>query len=95
MLNLRKGKKIYFITGVTVTKVNTEFNKLHQLIFLEKFKSCLPSKIKTHLDEKRAEDLHQATIWADDYTYHTPYPSYFVQCGKLYRPHWAIPQEVP
>ena len=51
----------------TATEVNTEFIKLRQLMLLEEFKSCLPSEIKTHLDERRAEDLRQAAIWADDY----------------------------
>ena len=41
--------------------------KLRQLMLLEEFKSCLPSEIKTHLDERRAEDLHQAAVWTEDY----------------------------
>ena len=36
-------------------------------MFLEGFKNCLPSDIKTHLDERKTEDLYQAAIWADDY----------------------------
>lgn len=36
-------------------------------MLLEEFKGCLSAEIKTHLDEKKAEDLHQAAIWADDY----------------------------
>ena len=48
-------------------EVNAEFNKLRQLMLLEDFKSCLPSGIKTHLDEQKAY-LYQAAVWADDYT---------------------------
>ena len=36
-------------------------------MLLEEFKGCLSVEIKIHLDERKAEDLHQATIWADDY----------------------------
>ena len=36
-------------------------------MLLEDFKSCLPSEIKTHLDEQKA-DLHQSAVWEDDYT---------------------------
>ena len=62
-----RTKENLFDRWCTATEVNTEFNKLRQLMLLEEFKSCLPSDIKTHLDERRAEDLHQAAIWADDY----------------------------
>jgi len=36
-------------------------------MLLEEFKNCLPSDIKTHLDERKANDLSQAAVWADDY----------------------------
>ena len=62
-----RTKENLFDRWCTATEVNTEFIKLRQLMLLEEFKSCLPSEIKTHLDERRAEDLRQAAIWADDY----------------------------
>ena len=49
--------------------IGREFVKLRQLMLLEEFKGCLPAEIKTHLDERKVEDLHQATIWADDYAF--------------------------
>ena len=57
-------KENLFHRWCTVTEVNSEFNKL---MLLEESQSYLPSEIKTHLDERRAEDLHQAAILADDY----------------------------
>ena len=36
-------------------------------MLLEEFKNCLPLDIKTHLDERKADDLHQAAFWVDDY----------------------------
>ena len=63
MLNLCEQRKIFLIIGV-LPVVNTGSNKLHQLMLLEEFKSCcLPSEIKKHLDEQRAEYLHQAATY--------------------------------
>lgn len=36
-------------------------------MLLKEFKGCLQAEITTHLDKRKAEDLHQAAIWADDY----------------------------
>ena len=60
-------KENFFNRWCTAKDVNGEFNKLRQLMLLEEFKNCLPTEIKTHLDEQKAEDLHQAAVWADDY----------------------------
>ena len=35
---------------------------------IEEFKSCLPTHIKTYLDECNAEGLHQAAVLAEDYS---------------------------
>jgi len=38
------------------------------LMLLEEFKNCcLPSDITTHLHEMKADDLHQAATWVEDY----------------------------
>jgi len=34
---------------------------------MEEFKNCLPSEIKTHLDEQKIDSLYQAAVHADDY----------------------------
>ena len=44
-----------------------DFGKLRQLILVEEFKSCLPSNIKTYVDEQKADSLQKATVLADDY----------------------------
>ena len=36
-------------------------------MLMEGFKNCLPSDIKTYLDEQRIDTLHQAATHADDY----------------------------
>jgi len=60
--NLLGPTKTFLITGAVL-----RMSKLHQLMLLEEFKNCLPSSITTHLDERKADDLHQAAIWTDDY----------------------------
>ena len=49
-------------------EVNHDFNKFRQLILLEEFKSCVSAHIKTYLDERNAESLHQAAVLAEDYS---------------------------
>ena len=34
---------------------------------MEEFKNCVPSKVRTYLDEKKADTLSQAAKLADDY----------------------------
>ena len=48
-------------------EINGNFEKLRQLILLEEFKDCLPTDIKTYLDEQKVDNLHQAATRADDY----------------------------
>jgi len=62
-----RSKENLFDCWCSSKDVNQEFTKLHQLMLLEEFKNCLPSDLATHLDERKADDLHQAAIWADDY----------------------------
>ena len=37
------------------------------MILVEEFKDCLPTKIKTYLDEQKVDSLHQTATRADDY----------------------------
>ena len=60
-------KENLFDRWCTAADIGREFVKLCQLMLLEEFKGCLPAEIKTHLDERKVEDLHQAAVWADDY----------------------------
>ena len=57
-----RSKENLFDRWCSSKDVNQEFPKLRQLTLLEEFKNCLPSDIKTHLDERKADDLHQAAI---------------------------------
>ena len=36
-------------------------------MILEEFKGCLPTEIKTYLDEQKVDNLHQAATQANDY----------------------------
>ena len=47
--------------------IENNFEKLRQLILVEEFKNCVPSEVRTYLDEKKADTLSQAAILADDY----------------------------
>ena len=51
----------------TLQQVGNSFNKLKKLILLEEFKSCVPVKVKTYLEEQKVDELQRATILADDY----------------------------
>jgi len=63
-----REKEVQFDRWCASKEVNLDFNKLRQLILLEEFKSCLPPHIKTYLDERNAESLHQAAVLAEDYS---------------------------
>ena len=42
------------------------FEKLKQLILLEEFKSYVPVKVKTYLEEQKVNELQRAATLADD-----------------------------
>ena len=48
-------------------EINQDYMQLHQLMLIEEFKNCLPTDIKTYIDEQKIENLHQAATLADDY----------------------------
>ena len=48
-------------------EVAKDIEKLHQLVLVEEFKGCVLSNIKTHIDEKKTDNLQQAAVLADDY----------------------------
>jgi len=51
-----------------------EQKDFRQLVLMEEFKNCLPTNIKTYLDEQKIDTLHQAATRADDYALtHKPY----------------------
>lgn len=58
-----------------------DFDKLRDLILLEDFRDCLPSKIATYINEQNVADVSKAAVLADEYvlthreTFEKSYPS--------------------
>ena len=48
-------------------KMDSDREKLRQLMLVEEFKRCINSDIKSFLDEKQVETLEAAARFADDY----------------------------
>ena len=67
-IEFARDKEALFDRWCTSKEVAKDFEKLRQLILLEEFKSCLPSNIKTYVDEQMADSLQQAAVLADDYS---------------------------
>ena len=61
------SKETLFDRWCTSKEVN-DFGRLRQLVLLEEFKSCLPVEIQTYLDKQKVDTLHQAAVWANDYS---------------------------
>ena len=53
-------KQTLFDQWCSSKEINGDFEKLWQLILVEEFKDCLPTEIKTYLDEQKVDNLHQA-----------------------------------
>ena len=47
--------------------IKNNHEKLRQIILVEEFKKCVPSKVRTYLDEKKTDTLSQAAKLADNY----------------------------
>ena len=62
-----RTKETLFDRWCTSKEVQNDFGRLRQLVLMEEFKNCLPSEIKTYLDEQKVDSLHQAAVRADDY----------------------------
>lgn len=52
---------------LTSKEVNKNFDQLRQLMLIEEFKWCIHPDIRTHLNESKVNDLHEASTKADDY----------------------------
>ena len=62
-----RSKETLFDRWCTSKDICGNYEKLRQLILIEEFKKCLPSEVKTYIDEKKVETLNQAAVMADDY----------------------------
>ena len=63
-----REKEALFDRWCAAKQVDTDYNKLRQLILVEEFKKFLQSDVKMYLDEQKADGLHQAAVLADDYS---------------------------
>ena len=50
-------KEVYFDRWCNSREVDTDFEKLRQVILIEEFKRCVRDDIKTYLDEQKVENL--------------------------------------
>ena len=63
-----RAKETLFNRWCTSKGVDGDFNRLRQLLMMEEFKNCLPSDIRTYLDEQKVDNLHEAVVYAKDYS---------------------------
>ena len=61
-------KEVLFDRWYSSKEITQVFVKLRQLILIEEFKGCLPTSIKTYIEEQTAESIQQAARLADDYS---------------------------
>ena len=61
------SKEALFNRWCASQQVGNNYEKLKQLVLLEEFKKCVPTPIKTFLEEQKVDDLQRAAILADDY----------------------------
>ena len=66
-MEFARQKEALFNRWLTSQQVGGSFEKLKQLILLEEFKSCVPVKVKTYLEEQKVNELQRAVTLADDY----------------------------
>ena len=59
--------EVYFDRWCIAKKVILDYDKLRQIILIEQFKRCVHDDLKTYLDEKNVETLHEMAVLADDY----------------------------
>ena len=60
-------KEQHFDRWCRSKSVGQDFEKLRQLILIEEFKRCVHNSIKTFIDEKKVETVHEAAYFADEY----------------------------
>ena len=66
-MEFAQQKEALFNRSCASQQVGNSFEKLKQLILLEEFKSCVPVKVKTYLEEQKVNELQRAATLADDY----------------------------
>ena len=66
-MEFARQKEALFNRWCTSQQVGNNYEKLKQLVLLEEFMKCVPTPIKTYLEEQKVDDLQRAAILADDY----------------------------
>ena len=61
-----REKEVFFDRWCSSKEIAQDFSKLRQLVLIEEFKGCLPTSIKTYIEEQKAESIQQAARLADD-----------------------------
>ena len=86
-LEFAHEKEELFDRWCTSMGIKENFKKLRELMLLEEFKSCLPNKVKTHIEEQKTATLHQAAMQSDDYslTYKTSFGKTSYHSGDIAR----------
>ena len=59
--------EVYFDRWCSAKKVISDYDNLRQIVLIEQFKRCVHDDLKTYLDEKNVETLHEMAVLADDY----------------------------
>jgi len=62
-----REKEMLFDRWCLSKNVNKEYVRLRQLVLIEDFKNCLPTELKTYIDEQKVDSLQEAAVLADDY----------------------------
>ena len=63
-----RTKKQLFDRWCSSQEIDNNYDRLRQLILVEEFKRCIPSSVRTFIDEQKAETLENAARLADDYS---------------------------
>ena len=66
-MEFARQKEALFNKWCASQQVGNSFDKLKQLVLLEEFKKCVPTPIKTYLEEQKVNELQRAESLADDY----------------------------
>ena len=62
-------KEALFNKWCASQQVGNSFDRIKQLVLLEEFKKCVPTPMKTHLEEQKINKLQRAASLADDYKF--------------------------
>lgn len=63
-----RTKEQLFDRWCSSQEIDNNYDRLRQLILVEEFKRCIPSSVRTFIDEQKAETLENAARLADDYS---------------------------